>query len=111
MKCKCKSYNMDGDGSMNIVLPLPDWVDPKKEVRTVSIEPCIVGVILYLWVRKVNTFGCCCGHNKENPDITIGQEHKNYDEIRNWIREVDDREWDIFQWTKKGRENVFNKEQ
>jgi len=96
--CQCKSYNMDGDGSGDVILALPDWVNPEKKVRTACVDPCIVHVILRLWSKGVNTLGCCCSHNRGKPNIVIDGSHENIGEIKDWVREVDDRDWDILQW-------------
>ena len=31
--------------------------------KHLSIDPCIVDEIKFLWSKGVNTRGCCCGHN------------------------------------------------
>ena len=42
-----------------IVVALPDWVDPDKQVRSVSIDECIVTAIKDLWENHVETRGYC----------------------------------------------------
>ena len=98
MNCNCKSYNLDGDGSTDEVLQLPDWVDTARQNRTVCVDACIAKVILYLWQHGIETLGCCCGHNKEKPNVVVGSGVSAADDVYGLIANVDDREWDVLQW-------------
>ena len=83
-----------------VVLCLPDNIDASKENRTVSIDECIVSAIEHLWANKIDTRGCCCGHDKGNPSIVIADEccGNEIAKIKELLSEVDKRKWDIFQW-------------
>lgn len=98
--CKCKSYNKNWGSTPNVILDLPDWMLTYKENRTVAVDACIVHVIKYLWDKKIETEGCCCGHNRFKPHLIIssGYNDKKIIRVFNIIKEIDDREWDICQW-------------
>ena len=62
--CNCISYNrpeVSGGAIAEVVLDKPIWMS--KERKTVCIDSCIVEYILLLWANKIETLGCCCGHN------------------------------------------------
>ena len=84
-----------------VVLNLPENIDTCKEIRTVSIDDCIVPVIKHLWENNINTLGCCCMHGKGNPCMVISSDYKNaeiQDVIIPLIAQIDSRKWDIYQW-------------
>jgi len=99
-KCNCHSYNWDIGEEPNVILNLPDNIDTARKSRTVCIDACIVDVIKFLWENNIQTLGCCCGHNKEYPNIVVESGYKENDikYILNLISKIDDRNWDIFQW-------------
>ena len=97
MPCECKSYNHDGDGSTDVVLNLPDWMASDRQNRTVCIDACIVHVIKELWKHEIPTLGCCCGHNKRNPNVIVDS-GVSFADVMDVIKVVDGREWDVLQW-------------
>jgi hypothetical protein len=103
--CTCKSVMLEGDGSTDVVLDLPDWVDPERQSRTVCADRCIAKTIKYLWDQGVETLGCCCGHGKENPNIVIpsGNDPQHAYDV---LAEVDTRQWDVYQWQLIKTENA-----
>lgn len=84
----------------SIVMPLPENIDTGKQNRSIACDECIVPVIEELWKNKVQTLGCCCGHNMMNPSIVVanGYDDDEIREIEEIIKSVDERIWDIFQW-------------
>ena len=82
------------------ILRLPDWCDKEKQNRTISVDKCIVEVIKALWANRIETKGCCCGHNRERPSFIIADRHVGMTVVDalKIIAKVDSREWDIFQW-------------
>ena len=96
-------------GGEQAVLNLPDFVDPLKKNRDVSIDKCIVPVIRYLWHNDIQTLGCCCGHGHQdtpNPSLVVPSEYTDEDikHIDELISKVDNRDWEIWQW----RNSVVN---
>jgi hypothetical protein len=94
------------------ILHLPNNIVSHKQNRNVSIDACISHVIQHLWNNNIGTLGCCCGHNKRDPDIVIetGEGDNNLYRIATLIKEVDfgmDRKWNILQWRlQKVKENI-----
>lgn len=83
-----------------IVLALPDGIDPDKEARSVNVDACIALPIQHLLNASVQTRGCCCGHGEAKPSIILSQECKDVDilEALLLLSKVDERDWDVFQW-------------
>lgn len=49
-----------------------DWEDDnEKEPALVCIDKCLLPEILKLWEMGIKTTGCCCGHGKDKPFISI----------------------------------------
>jgi hypothetical protein len=49
-----------------------DWEDDsKKEPVLVCIDKCLLPEILKLWEMGIKTTGCCCGHGKDKPFISV----------------------------------------
>ena len=82
------------------ILNMPEWLDKGKENRTVCVDECIVDQIMILWSNKIETLGCCCGHNKNKPSLIIEERYKNKEiiNIAKIIEKYDERQWDIYQW-------------
>lgn len=93
-----------------IVLDLPDFVDKSKKNRTISADKCSVNVLKHLWANGIETLSHCCGHGERNPSIIIQdgyilrdskllpQPVIGIEKIMSLIKEVDNRQWEIFQW-------------
>lgn len=83
------------------VVALPPNVDTSKEVRSVSLDRCLVPAIKAIWAAGFETLGCCCGHGKEPPSVIIPEGHSGTDveAISGVLRRVDpERSWQIMQW-------------
>lgn len=81
------------------VVPLPDHIDPNKEVRSVSLDRCIADIIKKLWEANIQTLGCCCGHEKVIASIVIPTDASAVDISRAaTILSLDHRRWEILQW-------------
>lgn len=88
------------DKGDQVVMELPDHVDPGKEVRTISADRCCVDVLKHLWSRNIDTRGHCCGHGERNPNIVLPETYHQVGLAKALYEteQVDDRQWDIFQW-------------
>ena len=64
-KCKCISYNQPEDWQTDKELIL----QPPFQEKSVCVDYCIAGIILFLWEKGIHTLGSCCGHNEKNPSI------------------------------------------
>lgn len=93
--CDCHSYNKDTGKTKEVIL-----INPFEDNKTVCIDACIVNVIKELWKNNIVTLGCCCGHNLKCPDVIISESYDMEErrKIKNIIRAVDDREWEVLQW-------------
>ena len=100
MSCDCHSYNGDFGTTKEVILPMLSSITPdgKKTYKDVAIDACIAPVIKHLWDKGVNTGGSCCGHGSMPPSIVLGAGAENYSQIREWIKEKDDRWFELSQW-------------
>lgn len=91
--CKCHSYNAE-------IGETPEVLIQHKTNGTKAIDACIAPVIKKLWDNNVWTIGSCCGHNGVFgiPSIVLGEGEDNYTRIRELIKEVDDRHFELTQW-------------
>jgi len=103
-KNMCKWSDNRGMGDEQSVLSVPEHVKHVRQNKeTVCVDKCIQHVIEHLWKHEVLTLGCCCGHGKaefNGAEVIIGDGY-NAEEINNvkaWIKEVDDRPWKVLQW-------------
>jgi hypothetical protein len=95
--CDCKSYNgFNGthDGAAEIVLQKPAWSDKENGI---CVDACIAEAIKMLWQNNVVTMGCCCGHNKINPNVVIS-ESEDPRRVLELLDENDGRNWIVNQW-------------
>jgi hypothetical protein len=73
------------------------------KTRAICVDECIADVVLHLWERGVVTYGSCCGHNGliGKPSIIIDDNASiaMVKQIRAVIKEVDNREFEIFSST------------
>lgn len=102
--CDCISYNQphlcSPTGRREVVLPTPEHLKGLYEngkPQGICIDACIVEAIKMLWEHKVETLGCCCGHNQENPGVVIASAEKP-ERVKELLRLHDSREWDVMQW-------------
>lgn len=103
-KCDCISYNQPQDyqKTQSVVLELPKWCAPSRQLRNVCIDSCVVDVVKELWKRNLHTLSVCCGHNKCNPSLVVYSYQAI--EVVDILRVIDeDRNWDIFYWNEKER--------
>ncbi len=91
--CECDCYDKDKCE----ILILPDYIE--RTGRTICVDNCIVDIVKFLWKNNIYTESCCCSHNGKfgNPSIVIGQDEDPL-YVKKLIKEIDDREFDIFQW-------------
>ena len=94
--CDCSTY----DSSKCETIPLPDDINTCRNSRSISVDLCIVPVMKMLLDNKVQTLGCCCGHNKLNPEIVIVGRYTDdeCDGILKMIKKIDERPWTIRRW-------------
>jgi len=98
--CECISHNApdwSGGTQPEAILPMPKWLNPQKESRSVCVDACLKEVILALWETGIGTLGSCCGHNKERPDIVLvfGTDPQRVREI---LQRFPKRDWKLLQW-------------
>ena len=85
------------------ILNVPDHIKEfRKNNDTVCIDVEIVDTIKHLWKNKIKTLGCCQDdpvHKK--PCVVVPTEYRESKmrKITEIIKEIDDREWVIYQWT------------
>lgn len=91
--CDCHSYNGDFG-------TIPTVQIQHKTAGTKSIDACIAPVIQKLWDNDIWTIGSCCGHNGKFgfPSIVLDGNEDNYTHIRELIKQVDDRNFELTQW-------------
>jgi len=95
-----KILNCNLKKSDDIILKLPDFIARIKGSSDVSIDREIAVAIKHLWDNDILTLSSCCGHKIKNPSVVIwdGYGQVSIEEINRLIKDVDDRDWDIFQW-------------
>lgn len=78
MKNRCKDAIGTGDCSYAIYLPWKckfDWEEESQKVlKCVAIDKCLLPEIIQLWEMGIKTTGCCCGHGKLEPFISVREE-------------------------------------
>lgn len=100
MSCDCHSYNGDFGTTPEVKLTMLVGIlpDGERRYKDVMIDACIAPVIQYLWDNGVTTGGSCCGHGHNSPSIVLEQGVENYSQVRDWIKEKDDRFFELTQW-------------
>lgn len=53
---------------------LPYEHDSQKKPKVVSIDKCLLPEVLRLWEMGIKTTGCCCGHGRSKPFISVAFE-------------------------------------
>jgi len=87
-----------------IILKVPEHIKEfRNNKKTVCIDEKIVDVIKHLWSKKIITLGCCQGipeYMDNRPNIIISNEYKktDIDQIKVYIKEIDNRHFAILQW-------------
>ena len=72
--CNCQSYNKPEWGGDAGEVPIRCDVDPLVPIdkrRVICVDACIVDQIKALWAKGIETGGCCCGHNKDDPNVGL----------------------------------------
>ncbi len=76
---KCKDIEFSSYGCAYAIY-LPYKVEgykakfSKEGAKLVMIDKCLLPEILGLWEKGIKTTGCCCGHNKLEPFISVRKE-------------------------------------
>ena len=79
----CNCNNIDFGSTENfaqqVEVPIPEHMKTYKDARlqngqspTVCIDPCIVDEVKELWRLGITTYGSCCGHNKAESFVNVG---------------------------------------
>ena len=68
--CNCENVEI---GSYDNQVQMKAWWNNK----IICVDECLWKEIHFLWDEKVQTTGCCCGHNKLKPMINVTPEHHN----------------------------------
>lgn len=65
--------------SYNIMVPwlckLPYESEEMRVPKYISVDKCMLSEIIGLWEMGIKTTGCCCGHGKEPPFISVGADY------------------------------------
>ena len=78
--CECKNINQQTQECYDqmVSLKIPDHMEiyRKSKIKNngtdrVCIDPCIVSEIEWLWSKGIATYGCCCGHNKQESFVNV----------------------------------------
>ena len=78
--CNCKNIDPASPDcfSQQIVVEIPAHMHAyrianiaARRLSTVNIDPCCFAEIWLLWKHGIITFGCCCGHNKEESFVNV----------------------------------------
>lgn len=97
--CDCISYNRPDltpdAGRPEVVLPTPPHIEGRP--NGICVDACIAAAIGMLWSHKVETRGCCCGHNRENPSVVLS-ESEDGDRVKQLLADNDGRQWHVMQW-------------
>ena len=98
-QCICKF----DDGRSQVVVTLPDNICRHRKNRLISIDQCIVDVIIELWKIGISTEASCCGHRGErgNPSIVLSEGSDVADiywAYKTLQHHDPSREWDVFKW-------------
>lgn len=82
--CKCKNIEFGSaeNYAQQILIEIPDHMLDYRKARTsvglsskISIDPCIVDEIKYLWSLGIETHGSCCGHNKADSFVNVHEKN------------------------------------
>jgi uncharacterized protein (DUF1919 family) len=65
--CNCKNIRGASKEAFDQMVQLP------YKGKIVSIDPCIVDEIKYLWSVGIDTRGSCCGHNNHEGTIIVAE--------------------------------------
>jgi hypothetical protein len=60
IKCRCESVQIGSYGNQL-------WVHPPSHMpkdNGYCLDRCIAEEVMQLWMKKITTTGCCCGHGK-----------------------------------------------
>jgi len=78
--CNCKNITPQSKEcyAQQVLLDIPPHMEAYKQARLkndmtpqISIDPCIVEEIKWLWEQGIITYGCCCGHNKFESMVNV----------------------------------------
>lgn len=77
--CTCINIEV-GSHANSVAIPIPLHMESYRQARlkeglsdTVGIDCCIVDEIKYLWSLGIVTYGCCCGHNKNESFVNVSE--------------------------------------
>ncbi len=79
MKVRCKDIGFGTyDCAYNIMVPwlckLPSEPEEARKPKYIAVDKCMLPEILNLWEAGIKTTGCCCGHGREAPFISVAPE-------------------------------------
>lgn len=76
LKCDCNNVEMGSYDNQIILGRYPVMDEHLKELKPngISVDRCMVEHVVSLWEAGVRTNGCCCGHKKEAPYISIHED-------------------------------------
>lgn len=75
--CKCVGFIEYGSYVNYITLtPLPPHMKAYRattnfDKESICLDKCIADEVQYLWSLGITTTGCCCGHNRDEGQISV----------------------------------------
>lgn len=96
-KCTCRSYNWEIGETPEVILDPNKYFPFQTPAKTVCVDACIAEQIETLWNAGIWTMACCCGHNKQPPDVVLS-EHQQAKEAKRILSVIDDRNWKVKAW-------------
>jgi hypothetical protein len=95
--CNCKSYNRpDWGGDTEEIVLFHPLINSQRP-NGICVDICISKQITDLWDNGIYTLGCCCGHNKDSPNVIIS-ENSNAKLAAEILDKDISRKWKILQW-------------
>lgn len=82
--CNCKNITPQSKEcyAQQVLIDIPSHMEAYRNARLkeglsaqISIDPCIVAEIKYLWSQGIITYGCCCGHNKFESMVNVNDDN------------------------------------
>lgn len=77
-----------------LLLTAPHW---SRRQNGIVVDACIAKTVILLWSNRVVTLGCCCGHNRMQPSVVIG-DAEDGNRVTTLLNKYDKRSWSVMQW-------------
>lgn len=91
--CNCKNVEMgsyDNQVLLGYYPVMQDYYNNRIKAGLsgygIPVDRCIVAEVIELWEANIQTYGCCCGHNKVAGFINVGEEDFNKAITLGWVK-------------------------